>query len=334
MDAIAANARTAFAAYRTLYRLQRNQKIQKTNTNSFQSPSSRRKTEAMEKKLFYIDNNEFFNTGTLREQACSTMRNSSLIRRCMDGDLEGAKALLVGFWPFVSAFEKAIDARLTGGGLKRQPLYEKFGKRNANKHIVSIAKTIRNLEESEIEFAFNSAQDSLKDMQHEEWTHAAHWIKDAENLNLNREILESATRTTSVEKLINDAKNPDLVEFFALLSGTEFIAEELAHILAHNDAYTQLFARKRAIWMEVHTIPDPEGISHLDIDLDLMRAYSNTENSRELQDVVLDVINLFGVATEEVNRTFPTKFEPICTQDHNRPYDGAQRILNHASAIA
>ena len=288
----------------------------------------------MEKKLFYTDNNEFFNTETLREKASYTMRNSSLIRRCMDGDLEGAKALLVGFWPFVSAFEKAIDARLTGGGLKRQPLYEKFGKLNANKHIVSIAKAIRNLEENEIEFAFNSAQDSLKDMQHEELTHAAHWIKDAENLNLNREILESATCTTSVEKLIKDAKNPNLVEFFALLGGTEFIAEELASLLAHNNAYTHLFARKRAIWMEVHTIPDPEGISHLDIDLDLMRAYSNTENSRELQDVVLDVINLFGVATEEVNRAFPKKIELTCTRDHNSPYDEAQRVLNHASAIA
>ncbi len=254
----------------------------------------------MERKLFYTDNNKFFNTDTLRERACNTMRNSSLIRRCMDGDLEGAKALLVGFWPFVSAFEKAIDARLTGGGL-----YEKFGKLNANKRIVSIAKAIRNLEENEIEFAFNSAQDSLRDMQHEELTHAAHWMKDAENLDLNREILESATSTTSVEKLINDAKNPNLVEFFALLGGTEFIAEELAHLLAHNDVYTQLFARKRAIWMEVHTIPDPEGISHLDIDLDLMRAYSNTEDSRRLQNAVLDVINLFGVATEEVNDEFP-----------------------------
>jgi hypothetical protein len=259
----------------------------------------------MDKKLFYIDNNEFFNADTLREQACLTMRNSPLIQRCMDGDLDGAKALLVGFWPFVSAFEKAIDARLTAGGLKRQPLYEKFGKLNANKHIVSIARAIRNLEENEIEFAFNSAQESLRDMQHEEFTHAAHWMKDAENLELNREILYSATSTTSVEKLINDAKNPNLVEFFALLGGTELIAEELAHLLAHNDAYTQLFARKRAIWMEVHTIPDPEGISHLDIDLDLMRAYSDTEDSRDLQKCVLDVINLFGVATEEVNKEFP-----------------------------
>ncbi len=261
----------------------------------------------MERKLFYTDNNEFFNADTLRDKACFTMRNSSLIQRCMDGDLEGAKALLVGFWPFVSAFEKAIDARLTRGGLKRQPLYEKFGKLNANKHIVSIAKAVRNLEENEIEFAFNSAQESLRDMQHEEFTHAAHWMKDAENLELNREILESAPSTTSVQKLIDDAQNPNLVDFFALLGGTEFIAEELAHILAHNDSYTRLFARKRAIWMEVHTIPDPEGISHLDIDLDLMRAYSNTEESRELQNSVLDVINLFGVATEEVNKAFPTK---------------------------
>src|SRR5262249_20652198 len=253
-------------------------------------------------------NNDFFNADTLRDKACFTIRNSSLIQRCMDGDVEGAKALLVGFWPFVSAFEKAIDARLTAGGLKRQPLYEKFGKLNANKHIVSIAKAIRNLEENEIAFAFNSAQDSLRDMQHEEFTHAANWMKDAENLELNREILESAPPTTSVEKLRNNAKNPNLVEFFALLGGTEFIAEELAHILAHNSAYTQLFKRKRAVWMEVHTIPDPEGISHLDVDLDLMRAYSNPEDSRDLQNNVLDVINLFGVATEEVNKEFPTRW--------------------------
>ncbi len=279
-------------------------KFKCADITSLRPVRSRRMSGAMERKLFYTDNNQFFGVDTLREKAYFTMRDSPLIRRCMVGDLEGAKALLVGFWPFVSAFEKAIDVRLAGGGLKRQPLYEKFGKLNANKHIVSIAKAIRNLEENEFEFAFNSAQDSLRDMQKEEFTHAAHLLKDAENLEIDRETLESAISTTSVEKLINNAKNPNLVEFFALLGGTEFIAEELAHLLAHNTSYTQLFARKRAIWMEVHTIPDPEGISHLDIDLDLMRAYSISEDARDLQNSVLDVINLFGAATEEVNDAF------------------------------
>lgn len=257
--------------------------------------------------MFYSDNYEFFNITELRDKAYFTTLNSPLIRRCMDGDLEGAKALSVGFWPFVSTFEKAIDIRLTTGGLTRQPLFEKFGKLNTYKHIFSISKIIKNLEESEIEFAFSSAQESLKDMQLEEMTHAAYWLKDAENLELNREILDSARSTTSIENLISAAKSPNLVKFFALLGGTEFIAEAVASLLAYNKAYTQLFAKKRAIWMEIHTIPEPEGKSHLDIDLDLMRAYSKSEDSRELQNLLLDVIKLFGVATVEINNALPAK---------------------------
>jgi len=259
------------------------------------------------KTLFYENNDEFFNTKRLRELAHEEVVNSPLIRRCMTGEFSGAQALSIGFWPFVSAFENAIDVRLANGGLPREPLYQKFDKSMAKSQLIKVARTIRALARSEIEAIFEGAGEALRDMQVEEKTHSAHWRKDAENLGIGDDRLSRAPTVSGISQLIAGVYNGELTKFFATLAATEFIAEELAAVLASNPRYTDLFTRKRAIWMEVHAAPHEE-LSHLDIDIDLMRAYSDEDDRSEaLQDLVIFGIRLFGLASRQIDRQFVLK---------------------------
>jgi hypothetical protein len=256
------------------------------------------------KESFYDDNDEFFNTKLLRELAHEEIVNSPLIRRCMTGEFLAAQALSIGFWPFVSAFEKAIDARLGNGGLPREPLYQKFDKTTAKSQLIKVARTIRDLARSEIETLFAGAGEALREMQIEEKTHSAHWKKDAENLGIGDNALNCATTVGGINQLIASTYTGELTKFFATLAATEFIAEELAAVLAFNVRYTDHFTRKRAIWMEVHAAPH-DGLSHLDIDIDLMRAYSQEEDTGEsLQDLIIFGIRLFGTASRQIDSQF------------------------------
>ena len=51
--------------------------------------------------------------------------SSSLIRACAQGDRASIRALLIGFWPFVQAFERAIAQRV--GHLPLRPFVDLFG---------------------------------------------------------------------------------------------------------------------------------------------------------------------------------------------------------------
>jgi hypothetical protein len=165
-----------------------------------------------------------------------------------------------------------------------------------------VVRTIRTLARSEIEAFSQGAGDALREMQIEEKTHLAHWKKDAENLGISDDVLNGAQTVSGIGELIAGAYNGELVKFFATLAATEFIAEELAAVLAFNPCYTKLFKRKRAIWMEVHIAPHEE-LSHLDIDLDLMRAYSDAhDRSEPLQGLIVFVIRLFGTASRQIER--------------------------------
>jgi hypothetical protein len=254
--------------------------------------------------LFYDNNDEFFNTKLLRELAHDEVVNSPLIRRCMTGEFLGAQALSIGFWPFVFAFEKAIDARLGKGGLPREPLYAKFDKTTAKRQLCTVARTIRDLADSEIEALFAGAGEALREMQAEEKTHSAHWRKDAEHLSIAKDTLDCACPVDGINRLIAGTYQGELTKFFATLAATEFIAEELASVLAFNTSYTRLFRRKRAIWMEVHAAPHEE-VSHLEIDIDLMRAYSTEEDTSEsLQGLIIVGIRLFGTASRQIDSQF------------------------------
>ncbi|HWY60495.1 MAG TPA: hypothetical protein VNW15_01205 [Rhizomicrobium sp.] len=223
--------------------------------------------------LFHQDGR--VDTAYLRSLARQEVERSSLIRVAAEGSAAAARALHVGFWPFVSEFEIAIDRH----SLPRTPLRKKYGQR-ANKTFVWLASAIRQMKE-------------------EEGSHAAHWRKDAECLGVHD---LSAPTLAGVRELIADAYSPDLPRFFSVLAGTEFIAEELSSFLVSSAAYTGLFSRKRWMWGEVHLAPHDHGPSHLEIDIDLARAYGpdTMEALENVGTMVQETITLFGLAAAEV----------------------------------
>lgn len=251
--------------------------------------------------LFYSDNDSYFAMTHLREVAAEVVRKSSLIRRCEGGDRRAAEGLYQGFWYFVSEFEKAIDARK----MPRLPLYARFGVTKTRAKLVDTSRAIRGLREEEFSGVFANIAHAVREMQQEEATHARHWIKDAENLGIGLIQMQSARVVAGVKNLVDRAYCEDMSRFFSVLAATEFIAEELAARLAHARSFTSLFRRKRAIWMEVHTIPHDHGPSHLEIDMDLARAYA-LEGSKPVQveSMVLDIIYLFGQAADDVEKVY------------------------------
>jgi hypothetical protein len=229
----------------------------------------------MKVELFYADNLEFFNVNLLRQRASQVVRESSLISRAWRGDREAAVALKTGFWPFVREFEVAIDRQF----LPRRALVEKFGDRRARRVFIGMTRAVR-------------------DMKEEEGSHAAHWVKDARCLGIPA---IDGPCVSGVRALIERSYTKDLPAFFATLAGTEFIAEELSRFLVGSQRFTSLFSRKRWMWGEVHLAADEEGgPSHLDIDLDLARAYGAAPNAVEIEAMVLETIALFSRAADDV----------------------------------
>jgi hypothetical protein len=224
--------------------------------------------------LFYTDNQSYFDMDYLRQSATDLVRGLRLLRRARTGDKAAATALKIGFWPFVQEFELAIDQQT----LPREPLARKFGDSVMRRVFVRMARSVR-------------------EMKSEEGSHAAHWRKDAECLGL-RDLGDE--RVPGVQALIDSAYTKNLPSFFSMLAGTEFIAEELARFLTESEDFTNLFSRRRWVWGEVHIAPHEDGPSHLEIDLDLARAYSADTGPAAIQRMVVDTIHLFGRAADEV----------------------------------
>jgi hypothetical protein len=230
-------------------------------------------------KLFHPDTDELLKAVELRAAAREEVETSPLIRRASQGDRSAATALHRGFWPFVSEFEIAIDQHT----LPRLPLRERFGSATANSTFLALVSEVRKMKE-------------------EEGSHAAHWRKDAELLGIDR--LKSPL-LPSIKELVGEAYSEDHTRFFSVLAGTEFIAEELSAFLVSSVSFTELFERKRWVWGEVHLIPHDDGPSHLEIDLDLARAYQPEGcDPDQILQMVLDTIRLFGRCAEEVEREF------------------------------
>ncbi len=232
----------------------------------------------MKIELFHEDNGEFLNLQLLRDYAAHVVAASSLIRTARGGSREAAVALKIGFWPFVREFELAIDRQV----LPRHQLAHKFGEQQVRRTFLGIARAVR-------------------EMKQEEGTHAAHWLKDARCLGL--EALDGKC-VPGVEALIARSYTKNMPSFFATLAGTEFIAEELSRFLNSSSAYTGLFTRKRWIWGEVHLAPHEDGPSHLDIDLDLARAYATINDAGQIERAVRQTISLFARAADEVEAEF------------------------------
>lgn len=236
-------------------------------------------------QLFYPESG-FFDVDKLRGLAQAEIAGSPLIRRAASGDRVAAKALHVGFWPFVREFELAIDRR----SLPREPLRQKF------EHVTGENKR-------QVKSIFTGLAREVQQMRQEEGSHAEHWRKDAHECGIPE--LE-APLIPGVKQLIDSAYVPDLPTFFAVLAGTEFIAEELSAYLVRSSAFTDLFARRRWVWGEVHLIPHDDGPSHLAIDLDLARAYTVSDDAarESIEAAVKATIAQFGFAARDVATAF------------------------------
>lgn len=255
--------------------------------------------------LFHDDNQAYFDIARLENAAYETLTKSSLICRARDGDRAAAIALSRGFWPFTRDFEKAIDRRANSANLPREPLYARFGRHKTRESLIGSAKSIKNLLDSEIVGIFEEARTNLVEMQKDEFRHSKHWEADAKNLGISFNVLQSGPVLPLVQRLIDGTASGDLVEFFAgALASTEFIAEALGAMLAASPAYTGLFERRRAIWMEVHTLPHDGEPSHEEIVLDFARAYDLSDTPERIEDLVIGGIELFGTAAHEVELYF------------------------------
>jgi hypothetical protein len=230
----------------------------------------------MSVSLFHEDNDTYFDFNYLRRSATDLVRGLRLLRKAKSGDKAAAIALKIGFWPFVREFEFAIDQQ----AMPREPLAAKFGDSGMRRIFVGMARAVR-------------------EMKSEEGSHSAHWRKDAECLGV-RDLGDECL--PGVQALIDRAYTKNLPSFFAMLAGTEFIAEELSRFLIESDDFVNMFSRRRWVWGEVHLAPHEDGPSHLEIDLDLARAYAaTTAGPAAIQRMVLDTIDLFGRAADEVD---------------------------------
>lgn len=217
----------------------------------------------------------------MRTAARRTVENSSLIKAAHGGSLPAAKALHVGFWPFVDQFPEAID---TGSrSLPRRELVSRFGR-------AAFVNMLRD------------ASAGLRDMMNEEGDHRAHWLKDAENIGLSILTMD-IVEAEGVVDLVASAYTGDPVRFFATLAGTEYIAEELSDFLTSSEMFQGLFARGMWAWGSAHLVPHDNGPSHLELDLDLARACTH-EPAGYIEHMVEETISLFGKAANDVEELF------------------------------
>ena len=216
----------------------------------------------------------------LRAHAQDEVTGSPLIRACASGDQEAIRALLIGFWPFVQAFERAIDLRV--GRLPMRPLIERFG-------------------QDRVRAFFSEARAAVREMKDEEGSHALLWRRAAEELDIE---LDDRPAVEGVRDLLANAESDDTVEFFCWLAGTEYIAEELSAYLCNAPGFTGSFPSNRWVWGLAHLAHDHDGPSHLDIDEDLARAYHPSEDPAVAGATLFAHIRrceeLFGLAAQDV----------------------------------
>ena len=217
---------------------------------------------------------------SLRAHAREEVSGSPLIKACASGDRGAIRALLIGFWPFVQAFERAIDVRVSR--LPTRPLIQRFG-------------------QSRVRAFFNEARKAVREMKEEEGSHMMLWRQGADELGID---LESSPAVEGIQNLLANTESEDTVEFFCWLAGTEYIAEELASYLCHAPDFVNAFPSGRWIWGLAHLEHDHEGPSHLEIDEDLARAYHPSTDPKVAAATLFAHIRrceqLFGLAAQDV----------------------------------
>ena len=211
--------------------------------------------------------------------------SSSLARGAEQGDRETIRAMMIGWWPFIQAFERAIDVRV--GHLPIKPLVARFG-------------------QSKIKAFFSEAREAVREMKEEEGSHAVLWAEGAKEFGLDL-YADNYPTLPSVQTLIANADSEDPVVFFSWLAAVEYIAEELAAYLCHSPKFTDKFARGHWTWGLAHDEHEHDGPSHLEIDEDLARAYHpalDPEIARAaLTANMHECIRLFEIASYDIHGT-------------------------------
>ena len=230
--------------------------------------------------LFFADNDQFFSTSAMRARVKKAVAAAPLIRRAAGGDRRAVEALHAGFWPFVEEFERAIDRHQ----LPRQPLQRRFRDAPDGARVNDVLRTLAR---------------HVLHMKNEEGSHAQVWRKHMRDLGSDR--LAGASPLGGVARLIALANDDDLPRFFALLAATELIAEELSACLVGHADFVSLFPRGRWTWGDIH-LASHHGPSHLQIDLDLARAYSSDDAvaAARVEDTLAQVLAAFRDAADEV----------------------------------
>jgi hypothetical protein len=228
--------------------------------------------------LFHSDTSELLGVSELRAATSEGLRACPLLQRAWLGEPNAIAAMHIGFWPFVTEFEVAIDKAV----LPRRPLRERFGAAEFRQKFLTLAGEVREMKE-------------------EEGSHAAHWKKDAQCFGISD---LTGPIVPGVQKLIDMSYSKDLTQFFCVLAGTEFVAEELSTFLLSSPEFLRQSSRNRWVWGEVHTSHHHDGPSHLEIDLDLARAYQATPSLEEIRRMVMETAWLFNDAANDIARCY------------------------------
>lgn len=257
----------------------------------------------MSNRLFHQDNAEVFDVAGLERLALEVIDRSSLINRCLAGELLAARSYFIGHWPFVDEFPQAIDMKVSK--LPLGPLYAKYDRHVVRRVVIANNRTLEALSSQENKAVSDAFDVSLIEMKGEELDHAQHWIADARNLGVSKEELERAIAVDGIKALIRCAYVDDIAEFFANLTAVELMAEGLGKRMSPRpSSFTQLFTRGRHIWGEVHVEAHGDEPSHLEMDLDLARAYSHDDSIPLVREMIEKTIHLFGTAANEVERHY------------------------------
>lgn len=215
----------------------------------------------------------------LRAQARAEVVGAPLLRECAAGHVPAMRAMLLGAWPFVAAFEQAIDLQVKR--LPMRPLIARFGHGRMKRF-------------------FAQARAAVREMREEEGSHAALWRASAASIGVD---LAQSVTVGGVQALLEGAETTDPVEFFCWLAGTEYIAEEMAGYLCASPAFLAVFPDRTWSWGDAHTMQH-EGASHLEIDEDLARAYHPASDpamaGAALSAHVRRCIRMFGASAVDI----------------------------------
>jgi len=225
---------------------------------------------------FFGDNDALFRVSELRAFIRRKIERNTLVQMARNGRRDAAKAMLGGFWPFVREFESIIDRFPFPG----QILSSRFGRATAQ-HKLNLLKA------------------RVAEIRKEEGSHAAHWRRDAEALGVTD---FDQPAIPEVERLSHVFSTEDPGRFFLLLAAAEMVAIELGDALTSSSRFNKLFPLGQWTWGEMHVDSDEHTTFHLEVDLDLARAFVMEDSVAEImaKEVTDQLLETFAAAADAI----------------------------------